>query len=227
MGPVTGRLRVPLRLLPVLLLALPLAACGGEDDGPAPGATTSSATSEPTVAETTATEASSAPTSPDSPSPDSPRSETPSPAGPSTSTLPTAPPETGIPADYESAAQAIDAAGDPVLRTRFSTASDIYCVLSHEVIPASCELPGRGIVDPDVCTGGATDAVGRIEQDGAGFLPVCNTDTVREPGAKRVPDGTVVSGGELDCLVADYGVVCVLTHGTSGFSLGPGGYQVF
>lgn len=215
-----------LTLLPVLVVA-GLSGCAddtepvGDASSPAPSSTsvTSISTTPPTTSDV--------PPSPSSPPPSS--TSTPSPSPTATSAPTEEPPAPTSPSTYADAKARIDAAtGEYVQAGRFHTPTDLYCVLAHEVIPASCELPGEsGIEDPAVCGDGPTSAVGRIERQGDGFAPVCNTDTIREPGARTLAPGTVTAKAGVECLVETDGIVCVAPGSGTGFSLTSEGYQVF
>lgn len=198
----------------------------GEASSPAPSSTsvTPTSTAPPTTTDV--------PPSPSLPPPSSPLpSETSTaPPSPTATSAPTEePPAPTGPSTYADAKARIDAAtGEYVQAGRFHTPTDLYCVLAHEVIPASCELPGEsGIEAPDVCGDGPTSAVGRIERQGDGFAPVCNTDTIREPGARTLAPGTVTAKAGIECLVETDGIVCVAPGSGTGFSLTSEGYQVF
>lgn len=111
---------------------------------------------------------------------------------------------------------------------RFESANGFYyCVLQNRFIPTSCEVL-EGVRDPAVCADSPSQVVGRVEFSDAGFQPVCNTDTIREPGAPKVEAGTVLTSAALGmrCVIEPIGLTCVQDAG-QGFFLGPGTYAVF
>jgi hypothetical protein len=118
--------------------------------------------------------------------------------------------------------------GETVSTTRFATpGDDVYCLLDDPVIGPACELGNGFITDADVCGAGSSDRVGRIETIDDHPRPVCNTDTIREPGAKVIsPDAAVVSG-DVSCGVEPFGVTCIDRVAGVGFFLGKGEYHVF
>ena len=76
--------------------------------------------------------------------------------------------------------------------------------------------------------GGAAEGVGRIETFDGKARPVCNTDTIREPGAQEIRgDGVVAVVGYVQCLVETAGVTCLDTGVRTGFFLAQGEYHVF
>lgn len=135
------------------------------------------------------------------------------------------------PATYAAAIDRINAsatAGTTVSMTRFVTpGDDVYCLLDDQVIGPTCELGNGFITDPDVCGADSTDRVGRIETFNGKPRPVCNADTIREPGAEVVrPDAAVVSG-DVSCAVEPFGVTCIDRSAEVGFFIGKGEYHVF
>ncbi|KAA1429092.1 hypothetical protein [Nocardioides antri] len=166
-------------------------------------------------------------------SPSEPTTQTSQPSSPPTETGPSPEPPTDDPVGpttYQAALARIDARGDGTTRLgRFSTPDDvIYCLLDDPVIGPACELRRGFVKDPDVC-GGAAEGVGRIETYQGRARPVCNTDTIREPGAEEVAgDGVVItSGAQVECLVEAVGVTCVDRGPETGFFLAPGEYHTF
>ncbi|WP_141013506.1 hypothetical protein [Nocardioides sambongensis] len=123
-----------------------------------------------------------------------------------------APAASGAPTNYPEAQARVSAlrGGNARDLRRFSTPGDrIYCVLADPVLGTACELRSGAITDPEVCGGGVADAVGRIELIGAGAVPQCNTDTIREPGAPTVRPAALVGRGGVLCAVEEIGVTCV------------------
>lgn len=180
--------------------------------------TTGSATSPTTRATTSPTDATTSTTG------DAPPTET---AGPSPEP-PTDRP-TG-PTTYRKASALIDEAGRPIAQPlrRFSTDEDLlYCLLDDPVIGPACELSRGFVKDEEVC-GGSAEGVGRIETFEGEARPVCNTDTIREPGAQQVlGDGVVSDGKDVRCLVDRYSVTCIDLAAETGFFLAPREYHVF
>ncbi len=85
-----------------------------------------------------------------------------------------------------------------MFETRFVTpGDDVYCLLDDPVIGPSCELGNGFITDPEVCGSDSTDRVGRIETFNGKPRPVCNADTIREPGAKVISPAAVVVAGDV------------------------------
>ncbi|KAA1416340.1 hypothetical protein F0U44_18625 [Nocardioides humilatus] len=137
----------------------------------------------------------------------------------------------GGPTSYDEARARIegDHGGEPTYVPRFSTAKDIvYCLLDDPVIGPACELRTGFIKDDDVCGGDIADGVGRVETYQGEARPVCNTDTIREPGANVVDgEGSVVISDDVECLVESIGVTCVDLGQHTGFFIGPREYHVF
>lgn len=141
-----------------------------------------------------------------------------------------APDASGVPTTYAEALGRVNdlRGGNAQELRRFSTPGDrVYCVLEDPVLGTACELRGGAIDDPEVCGGGVADAVGRIELIGAGAVPQCNTDTIREPGASTVRPAALVGRGGVVCAVEGIGVTCVRDSTEQGFFLAPGRYATF
>lgn len=224
----------------VLITLLALTGCGdgGGDADDVPTITTrpsTPASSAPTPATTMPTE----PTEPTEPSTSAPQTTAPptatmTPTETETGPSPEPPNDTTVgPTTYEEGLariEAVDAAPSAgVTAIRFSTPDDVvYCLVDDPVIGPSCELRTGFIKDDRVCGGGAAEGVGRIETFEGEARPVCNTDTIREPGARVVSAPAVVTaGGDVDCAVERAGVTCVDTGAGAGFFIGPGEYHVF
>ena len=60
-------------------------------------------------------------------------------------------------------------------------------------------------------------------------MPVCNTDTIRTPGAKVLAYGDIayVHGWHYACLSEEIGVTCINANKTEGFFLHRGEYVIF
>lgn len=237
-GVLDGSMTLPrraLRAVPAALLLLALAAgCGQEeplpDVGPARPVPTTGAADPETMPTTPA-----APTT--TPSVDPTTTPT-DPGDPTESTDPTDQPTEdpgGVgPTTYDEALARFDGlALEPTRPVRFTTRdTDIYCVLAPDYgLPVSCEL-GDGFVPAPagVCDDAPTQFVGRIEQapDGS-FVPVCNSDTFREPGGPRVALGAAAVNADsgVGCLSESIGITCVVPETQRGFFLGSGEYHVF
>jgi hypothetical protein len=215
-----------------------LTGCSDEGDGPDAVPTITTKPSTPAASTTspsattsspgTTTTAPSTPTEPTAP----PSSAETSESAPRPTGTPTATADTGRgPTTYGAAVDRIDRADDTrVTAARFATPGDsVYCLLEDDVIGPSCELRTGFIEEESFCGGGATNGVGRIETLDGRAQPVCNTDTIREPGARVVgPVAVVVArGGAVRCVVEQLGVTCVDTAARTGFFLTPGEYHVF
>lgn len=223
--------RLPAALAAAALL-LTLVACSSDgepapvaDDSQTPSATESSSlTVAPSPSETS-------PPATDTPSAD------PTPTAPSepATTEPTKAPPSDVPdtppATYDDAVARFDAVGqEPQQLKRFeSPTGNIYCVVDSPYIPPSCELLEGTIPDPELCGDGPSKVVGRIEFTDGDPQPVCNSDTIREPGAKTLAYGSVagVDGTTIQCLVETIGVTCINTAATQGFFLARGRYTIF
>ncbi|GAA5149802.1 hypothetical protein GCM10023340_25700 [Nocardioides marinquilinus] len=244
------RRRLAALAVPICVLALSLSACGDDDEPTdASGTPTGETSTAPTTESTEATDATE-PTAPSEPTesvsesestePTEATDETPEP----TTAVPPSDPPTAPPSDppappadpdapattYAEAEQRLDDLGqEPVDLDRFETPTGIYCLLSSDFL-TGCELAGGGVPDPAVCgNDGPSQNVGRIEFGGGDPEPVCNSDTIREPGAKRLPLDSVArsSTSGITCLAQRVGVTCIDPGRTQGFFLGPDEYHVF
>lgn len=168
---------------------------------------------------------------------------------PVTTVSPTAPPATGTtesgpspepptddpggPTSYDDAQTRIAEVGaastqEVVAAERFSTTKDVvYCLLDDPVIGPSCELRTGFVKDDAVCGSDIADGVGRIETYKGRARPVCNSDTIREPGAPVVAAPAVVASGPITCAVESVGVTCTDAGSHTGFFIGPREYHVF
>jgi hypothetical protein len=225
----------------VLALAPVLTGCGS-DDGSAGDVPTITTRPSTPATRTSNLEPSEPPTSTTTTVPES--SETSGTSGTSGTPEPTtsAPSPTGSPTattdaprgptTYAAALARIDdvaaSSAAPVTAARFSTARDVvYCLLDDDVIGPACELRTGFIEDESYCGGAATNGIGRIETFQGRAQPVCNTDTIREGGARVVTAPGVVRTGGVECGVERFGVTCVDTGARTGFFIGPGEYHVF
>ncbi len=224
----------PLLLSVVALVAVAAAACSDDDPNPTnadPSSTVSAEpTSEPTSAPTTepSSEPTSEPTEATSAPPTGTPSTTPEPTQP-TSAAPTEAPVPG-PTSYAEAQALLDAAGqEPQTLRRFETESGTYCLVQSSFL-VGCELLSGGIPDPDYCGDGPSQNVGRVTFGESGVPTAeCNSDTIREPGARTVRTGSVVAGpnGAVQCLIESAGVTCIDVNVRAGYFLGVRGYTTF
>lgn len=224
-----------------LVLMLALTACSEDGDTaddrgtPTPSEVTTSATAPTeTPSETESSEA----TPSEQPSRSDKPTESPSPTEESS---PTEMPSSGnggeeapaAPTSYAEAVAHIDATGVDGSNqelARFSTPRDvIYCLLDDPVIGPTCELRS-GFIPSRECEG-MGDGVGRIETYQGKVQAVCNTDTIREPGAPTIEPLGVVTAGKIRCAVstqeAVVTVTCINTRAKQGFFLAPDAYAVF
>jgi len=137
----------------------------------------------------------------------------------------------GIPRTYDDAVKHFDRAGGPVRSLRmFQTPSgNIYCSVAAPG-PKGCEINEGSIKDPAVCSGNpVTKYVGRIEFQRGRAVAVCNSDTIRMPGAKVLAYGQVafVENKRYACVSEAIGVTCINTEKTEGFFLHRGEYVIF
>ncbi len=219
-------------LVPVLLVLL--GACGGTDDNAA-GVGPDPATNVPTSASSSPT------TTPgleidgktSTPTPDVDGTEAPAPDQPTRTETPSLPPVDidGAPSTYDEGLAKLKAApGDRVRLSRFFTPSgNLYCVVRSPDLPSGCELGEGGIEDPDYCgADGATTFVGRIEMPDGIPMPVCNTDTIREPGGGTLAYGDVAvdARSSVQCLSEEIGVTCLDRTTEQGFFLARGTYAL-
>ncbi len=103
-------------------------------------------------------------------------------------------PQLGIPRTYDAALAHFDLSNDMRALRKFVTPSgNIYCNVGTSG-PKGCEINEGSVKDPDVCSGTpVSDRVGRIEFRRGRAVPVCNTDTIRKPGAKVLPYGSATT----------------------------------
>ena len=206
LSPVVNRPH-PLRLLAgvVTLAVVPVlvSACGGGGDPATPRTTTITVTPTPGGSTTTST---------------------------TTTTPPVQPPRTYQQAMQHFAAAKVDAAA----KAQFtSPTGNIFCsVAASGDVPPGCEVREGRIAPPagtcDTGGGGAKD-VGRIEWSGDTPKPVCNSDTMIQPGVPVLQYGSIAKsqGSPFECLSESIGMTCINTAGKKGFFLAKGAYQIF
>jgi hypothetical protein len=138
----------------------------------------------------------------------------------------------GIPRTYDAALQHFgNAKGTERAYKKFVTPSgNIYCAVKMRGYPTGCEISQGAIKDPDVCSGvPVSKYVGRIEFHRGRAVPVCNTDTIRTPGARTLRYGDIayIAGWHYACLSEAIGVTCINENRTEGFFLHRGEYVIF
>jgi len=151
-----------------------------------------------------------------------------------TTTTTTATPAAQPPKTYEQAMQhfaagKIDAAAKPQFT---SPTGNIYCSIAPSgAVPAGCELRDGRVTPPaGTCPpGAAAKDVGRIEWSGDTPKPVCNSDTMIQPGAQVLQYGAIamMQGSPFQCISESIGVTCINTAGKKGFFLAKGAYSIF
>ena len=105
---------------------------------------------------------------------------------------------------------------------------NIYCAVKVAGLPTGCEINEGAIKDPDVCAGNPVSKyVGRVEFHGGHAVPVCNTDTIRTPGAPTLRYGDIAKKGGFACLSELIGVTCINLNEADGFFLHRGEYVIF
>ena len=151
-----------------------------------------------------------------------------------TSTSTTTTPAAKPPTTYAQAMQHV-AAGkvDSGAKAQFtSPTGNIFCSIAAGDVPRGCEVrDGRATPPPGTCDGGGGGAkdVGRIEWDGGTPKPICNSDTMFQPGAQVLQYGSVaqVQGSPFQCVSETLGMTCVNTDSKKGFFLAKGAYSLF
>ena len=151
-----------------------------------------------------------------------------------TSTTTTTTPAAQPPKTYEQAMQHF-AAGkiDTAAKPQFtSPTGNIYCSIAPSgAVPAGCELRDGRVTPPaGTCPpGAAAKDVGRIEWSGDAPKPVCNSDTMIQPGAQVLQYGAIamMQGSPFQCISESIGVTCINTAGKKGFFLAKGAYSIF
>ena len=201
------RLRAVAGAVALAVVPLVVSACGGGNDPVTPITTTvtvtpSSGSSKGTTSTTSTT----------------------------TTTTPAAqPPKTYEQAMQHFAAGKIDAAAKPQFT---SPTGNIYCSIAPSgAMPAGCELRDGRVTPPaGTCPpGAAAKDVGRIEWSGDTPKPVCNSDTMMQPGAPVLQYGAIamMQGSPFQCISESIGVTCINTAGKKGFFLAKGAYSIF
>lgn len=162
---------------------------------------------------------------------------TPSPAGSNSSTPTTSTSTTPAPKPPTTFDQAMQhfAAGrlDAGAKAQFtSPTGNIFCSIAAGDVPRGCEVRDGRVTPPagtcDTGGGGATD-VGRIEWSDDTPKPICNSDTMYQPGAQVLQYGSIaqVQGSPVQCLSETLGMTCVDPTAKKGFFLAKGAYTIF
>ena len=105
---------------------------------------------------------------------------------------------------------------------------NIYCAVKVSGLPTGCEISEGAIKDLDACADNPVSKyVGRVEFHGGHAVPVCNTDTIRTPGAPTLAYGDIARKGGFACLSEAIGVTCINLNEADGFFLHRGEYVTF
>ena len=163
--------------------------------------------------------------------PSSGSSSTTKPTTTTTTTPALQPPKTYEQAMQHFAAGKVDAGAKPQFT---SPTGNIYCsIAATGPVPAGCEVRDGRVTPPagtcDAGGGGAAKDVGRIEWSGDTPKPICNSDTMIQPGAQVLQYGAIATaqGSPFQCVSEMIGVTCVNTAGKKGFFLAKGAYTIF
>jgi hypothetical protein len=137
----------------------------------------------------------------------------------------------GVPRTYDEALAHFAAAKPGVKQLdRFVLPSgNIYCAIGVRGLPPSCEIADGAVRDRRACAGNPFSSyVGRIELRRKP-VAVCNTDTIRSPGARTLRYGRVaqLADGRVACLSERIGVTCISLKRETGFFLHRGEYVLF
>jgi hypothetical protein len=156
------------------------------------------------------------------------------PAGPADATRPDAgtSARSSIPRTYDAALQHFGSATGRERRYKklVTPSGNIYCAVKMSGIPTGCEINEGAIKDPAACSGNPVSKyVGRVEFHRGRAVPVCNTDTIRTPGAKTLKYGDIahIPGWHYACLSEEIGVTCINENKAEGFFLHRGEYVIF
>lgn len=140
----------------------------------------------------------------------------------------------GAPADFAEASSRVSkaAAADAAATSVISPSDNIFCGVIDNGAGVGCEV-GTGRAPAPKATpcpsgGGATD-VGRVELTAAGAMPICNSDTIRVPGAPKLAYGKRWSppGTSFSCLSEEAGMTCVDSKHQHGLFIARETYATF
>lgn len=140
----------------------------------------------------------------------------------------------GAPEDFAQAqarvskASATDAGATSVQ----SPSGNIYCATVNDGNGVACEVAkGRAKAPKEApCPGGGgAQTVGRVELGPAGAAGVCNSDTIRTPGSKKLAYGKrwAVPNSEFICLSESAGITCIDAENDHGFFIARQTYATF
>ena len=210
--------RLHVRALPAIVLGvvavLALSACSGVRPGPA--ATVTVWVDPAPGAEPTA-------------SPETPSAE-PTSSQPEIPVALTAGHLRGAVGSYEEARHHFDNARRTMELAAFrSPSGNIFCRIGPG--QAACEVR-EGRVGPPIaglCGESTAPDVGRLELAEGRVTPVCNTDSIADPGAPKLAYGrrATVPGVEVTCLSEESGVTCVDPATEHGFFIARGSFTTF
>lgn len=131
---------------------------------------------------------------------------------------------------YEQAQEYFEDAGKSIEIAAFrSPSGNIHCRLGPDF--AACEVE-EGRIEPPVdgiCAGGQAGDVGRLELVAGEVTPVCNTDSIRDPEARKLAYGRIarLPGVDVTCLSEEWGVTCVDPLSEHGFFIARGTFTTF
>jgi hypothetical protein len=112
-----------------------------------------------------------------------------------------------------------------------SPTGNIFCDVSRTRPVSGCEVAEGRVAPPvaNLCPPGGPADVGRIELTDDGAVPVCSSDTIRDPAAPPLPYGTrtAAPGSALACLSESVGVTCLDSAHGHGFFLARGTFVTF
>ena len=138
----------------------------------------------------------------------------------------------GIPRTYDDAVKHFEHAKGKVLPLkRFQSPSgNIYCAMAVAHFPKACEIYQGEVKDPAACAENPISKyVGRLQFFHGRAVAVCNTDTIKTPGAKVLPYGSAahVRNSKFTCLSESIGMTCINLVEAEGFFVHRGEYVIF
>lgn len=113
-----------------------------------------------------------------------------------------------------------------------SPSGNIYCAAVDGGAGVACEvMEGRAAAPKkSPCPGGGgVKDIGRVELGAAGAKAVCNSDTIRTSGSRKLAygKGWKVPGTEFACLSESTGITCIDTKNEHGFFIARKTYATF